>query len=114
MHREKSATRTDLLPGTLNLLILQTLRHGPMHGYAIAKHIQEHSKNTLQVLEGSLYPALQRLLRNGWVTDEWVPAEPKRRARVYRLTTAGRKQIEEQAPELARVMEAVLRLIQPA
>ncbi len=114
MHISNPPARTELLPGTLNLLILQTLRRGPMHGYAIAKHIQQSSNNALQVQEGSLYPALQRLLRNGWVTDEWVPAGPKRRARVYRLTIAGRKQVEEQAPELARVMEAVLRMIQPA
>ena len=114
MHRETTPARTEMLPGTLHLLILQTLTGGPLHGYGIAKRIQQISNDALQVHEGSLYPALQRILRNGWATAELVPAGPKRRARVYRLTPAGRRQLEAEAPDLVRMLEAILRLIQPA
>ena len=81
----------DLLPGTLDLLILRTLVAGELHGYAIAERLKVLSQDVLQVGESSLYPALQRLLVNGWVTAEWGETELKRRARFYRITAAGRK-----------------------
>jgi transcriptional regulator len=102
-------------PGTLDMLVLKTLaRFGPLHGYAIAKSIQKASDEVLRVEEGSLYPALQRILMQGWVTAEWVPAGPKRRARVYRLTPAGRKQLASEVSDFTRVMEAIVRVIQLA
>src|SRR2546428_6046587 len=81
----------DLLPGTLDLLILKALTRGPMHGYAIAEHLRSVSEDVLQVGESSLYPALQRLLLNAWVKAEWGASENNRRARYYTLTAAGRK-----------------------
>ena len=106
--------RTEIPPGTLHLMILKTLARGPLHGYAIAQQIKRSSDDVLQVEEGSLYPALQRILRNGWVTAEWVAAGPKRRARVYRLTPAGRKQMVEEVSAFTRVMRAIVRVIEPA
>ena len=88
MHREVGYSSADVLPGTLQMLILKTLTRGPLHGYAIAQQIKLTSDDVLQVEEGSLYPALQRMLLKGWVTADWVQAGPKRRARVYRLLTA--------------------------
>jgi transcriptional regulator len=85
--------RTEIPPGTLYMLILTTLaRRGPLHGYCIAKHIEETSDDVLRVEEGSLYPALQRMVVKGWVTAEWTRTAGNRRARVYRLTAAGRRQ----------------------
>jgi len=107
--------RTEIPPGTLEMLILKTLaRSGQLHGYGIAKSIQQTSEDVLKVEEGSLYPALQRMLIKGWVTAEWVQAGPKRRARVYRLTPAGRKQLAVEVSQFTRVMEAISRVIQPA
>ena len=107
--------RDEIPPGTLYMLILKMLaRHGQLHGYEIASAIQEVSDDVLQVEEGSLYPALQRMLLKGWVTAEWVQAGPKRRARVYRLTPAGRKQLANDVSAFTRVMDATLRIIQPA
>lgn len=114
MHSDDKRAGADVLPGTLQMLILKTLTRGPLHGYAIAQQIKLTSDDVLQVEEGSLYPALQRMLLKGWVTAEWVPAGPKRRARVYRLTGAGRKQLAEEVSEFTRVMEATFRVIQPA
>lgn len=111
---QSRSARPEIPPGTLHLLILQTLRRKPLHGYAIAKQIQTDSNHLLQVEEGSLYPALQRILRQGWATAEWVPAGPKRRARVYQITPAGRRQLETEAGELTRVLQIILRMIQPA
>jgi transcriptional regulator len=82
-----------MLPGTLEMLILRTLDVEPMHGYGIAQHIQRLSKDALKVEEGSLYPALQRMLVKGWVTAAWKTSATKRRTRVYTLTAAGRKQL---------------------
>lgn len=106
--------RTDIPPGTLGMLILKTLSRGPLHGYGIAREIRLTSDEVLQVEEGSLYPALQRLLRNGWVRAEWVPAGPVRRARVYRLTPKGRKQLATEVSAFARVTGAIFRVVQPA
>jgi len=114
MHRDDERSPADVLPGTLQMLILKTLTRAPLHGYAIAQQIKLTSDDVLQVEEGSLYPALQRMLLKGWVTAEWVPAGPKRRARVYRLTPAGRKKLMEAVSEFTRVMEATFRVIQPA
>ena len=114
MHRTEKNIRTDMPPGTLYLLILKTLSAGPLHGYGIAQHIKRLSEEVLRVEEGSLYPALQRMLLKGWVTSEWVPAGPKRRARVYRLTPLGRKQLAAEVSTFTRVVEAVMRVIEPA
>jgi PadR family transcriptional regulator, regulatory protein PadR len=87
---------------------------GPMHGYGIAEHIQRMSNSVLQVEEGSLYPALQRMLIKGWVKAEWGTSENNRRARYYRLTPGGRKQMGDEVAEFNQVMQAILRVIQPA
>ena len=105
----------DLLPGTLYMLILRTLaRLGPMHGYGIALHIEQTSGDVLRVEEGSLYPALQRMLVKGWVASEWSRSENNRRARFYRLTPAGRKQLTTEVSAFERVVEAIQRVLEPA
>ena len=107
--------RTEIPPGTLYMLILKTLvRVGPMHGYGIAQHIQRISEDILHVEEGSLYPALQRMLIKGWLVAEWKQSENNRRARFYKLTPAGRKQLAAEMAEFERVMGAITRVIQPA
>jgi PadR family transcriptional regulator PadR len=107
--------RDEIPPGTLYLLILKTLAlHGELHGYEIANSIQQRSEDVLQVEEGSLYPALQRMLIKGWVTAEWGTTEGNRRARYYKLTTAGRKQLALEVSQFERVMGAITRVIQPA
>ena len=106
--------RSEIPPGTLYMLILKTLaRLGPMHGYGIAQHIQQTSDQVLQVEEGSLYPALQRMLIKGWVLAEWRQSENNRRARYYALTPTGRKQLIRELREFERVMAAIGRVIQP-
>lgn len=108
-------TRLEIPPGTLYMLVLKTLaRLGSMHGYGIAQHIQQISDDVLQVEEGSLYPALQRMLIKGWVTAEWRPSENNRRARFYKLTAEGRKQLSLELREFERVMTAIGKVIQPA
>jgi transcriptional regulator len=108
-------TRSEIPSGTLEMLILKTLRRfGPMHGYAIAKSIQRTSEDVLRVEEGSLYPALQRILIKGWVTAEWVAAGPKRRNRIYQLTEEGRRQLVAEVSEYRRVSQAIGRVIEPA
>jgi PadR family transcriptional regulator, regulatory protein PadR len=107
--------RTEIPPGTLYMLILKTLlRIGSMHGYGIAQHIQQISKEVLQVEEGSLYPALQRMLIKGWVVGEWRQSENNRRARFYSLTPKGRKQLAAEIAEFEKVMTAITRVIQTA
>jgi len=96
------------------MLILKSLSRGPMHGYAIAEHIHQMSEDVLEVEEGSLYPALQRLLLQGWVLAEWGQSENNRRARFYRMTAAGRKQLERELSEFHRVIRAISRVIQTA
>lgn len=110
----RTANRNDLLPGTLEMLVLQTLTRGPMHGYGIAQHIQETTDDVLQVEEGSLYPALQRLLLKGWVKGEWGTSDNNRRARYYTLTAAGRKQLGIEAENFNRLIEAIARVMQTA
>ena len=104
----------DLLPGTLDLLILKALTRGPMHGYAIAEHLRSVSDDVLQVGESSLYPALQRLLLNGWVKAEWGASENNRRARYYTLTAAGRKQLRVERQEFDRLIGAIQKVLQTA
>lgn len=102
----------QLLPGTLYLLVLRTLSNGPMHGYAIARRIRDASANGLDIQDGSLYPALNRMLVKGWVAAEWGISENNRRARFYRLTRAGRKQLESETREfetLVRNIQLVMR-----
>jgi PadR family transcriptional regulator, regulatory protein PadR len=112
-HRPK---KSEMMPGTLELLILKTLeRHQePLHGYGIARHIQRVSGDVLQVEEGSLYPALQRLAVKGWVKAEWGVSDNNRRARLYRLTPAGRKQLAEEVADFERLLGAILRVVRPA
>jgi transcriptional regulator len=115
MGRDEATFRPEIPPGTLYMLILKTLaRLGPMHGYGIAEHIYETSEDILQVEEGSLYPALQRMLVKGWVMAEWGQSENNRRARFYRLTPSGKKQLEIEISEFETVMRAITRVIQPA
>jgi transcriptional regulator len=101
----------DLLPGTLDLLILQTLSTGPRHGYGIAERMKQVSADVLQVGESSLYTALQRLLLNGWVTADWGSSENNRRARYYRLTKAGRRQLEAQRKTFEQLMWAMQQVL---
>jgi len=107
-------TPSDLLPGTLELLILRTLVGGAMHGYGIVEHLRLASDDVLRVGESALYPALQRLLLNGWVKAEWGTSENNRRARYYRLTPAGRKQLTEQTNRWDEIVRAVNRILRPA
>ena len=104
----------DLIPGTLEALILRTVAAGPMHGYGIAQAIRLTSGDVLSVEEGSLYPALQRLLRKGDLVAEWGQSENNRRARFYRLTPAGRKRLAQEIPELERLVAAIFRVLRPA
>jgi transcriptional regulator len=104
----------DLLPGTLDLLILKTLARGPLHGYAIALHVKTVSDEVLQVGESSLYPALQRLLLKGWVKAEWGASENNRRARYYTLTSAGRKQLAAERQEFDRIVIAIRKVLNTA
>jgi transcriptional regulator len=98
---------TDLVQGTLDLLIMRTIATEPLHGWAIAQRIQLLSKDVLQVNQGSLYPALQRLERQGWITAQWGMSETNRRARFYRLTAAGRKRLELERADWERLSAAI-------
>jgi PadR family transcriptional regulator PadR len=104
----------ELLPGTLDLLILKTLVRGAMHGYGIAQHVKEVSEDVLQVGESSLYPALQRLLLRGWVKAEWGASENNRRARYYTLTASGRKQLAVERQEFDRLIVAIHKVLDTA
>jgi transcriptional regulator len=102
----------DLLPGTLDLLVLRTLQGGPMHGYGIARHLRVQSQDVLQVGESSLYPALQRLLLNGWVKSEWGVSDNNRRARYYVLTAAGRKHLAAERKGFDQLFGAIRRVLE--
>jgi transcriptional regulator len=106
--------RQELLPGTLDMLILKSLSRQVMHGYGIAEHIRMLSEEVLQVEEGSLYPALQRLQIQGLIASEWGHSVNNRRARYYRLTPAGRRQLGEAESSFARLMQAIARVMNPA
>ena len=101
----------NLLQGTLDLLILRTLQIGPLHGWAISERIQQISQDVLQVNQGSLYPALHRLEHQGWIKAEWGVSELGRRARFYRLTASGRKQLELEAADWGRLTAAIGRIL---
>jgi PadR family transcriptional regulator PadR len=110
----RDAHASELLPGTLDLLILRTLLYGPKHGYGIAQRLRQVSGDVLQVGESSLYPALQRLLLNGWLKAEWRASENNRRARYYTLTAAGRKQLASERQEFTRVIGAIQKVLELA
>lgn len=106
--------RSDVLPGTLDLLIMKTLGLSPMHGYGIAQHIQRLSRDALRVEEGSLYPALQRMQVKGWVSSEWKQSPTGRRARYYKITAAGRRQLGQEESEFHRSVAAIARVLRGA
>jgi PadR family transcriptional regulator, regulatory protein PadR len=97
----------ELLPGTLYMLVLRTLAAGPLHGYAIAKRVKEASRDSIALEDGSLYPALNRMLVKGWLKAEWGVSETKRKARFYRLTAEGRKQLESETEEFNRMVRSI-------
>ena len=107
----KRRAKSELLPGTLDMLILQTLKYGRMHGYGIALHIQQMSDDVLQVEEGSLYPALQRLELNGWIEGDWGLSANNRRARFYKLTAEGRKQLNTETDRYRQLTGAIARVM---
>jgi PadR family transcriptional regulator PadR len=109
-----SATKRDLLPGMLDMLVLKTLSMQDMHGYGIAQHLQRLSNDVIQVEEGSLYPALQRMRQKGWIKAEWRQTPNNQRARYYSITAAGRRQLGERADGFAQLMAAVRRIMRPA
>lgn len=106
--------RIELLQGTLDLLILQTLQWGPQHGYGISQAIRLHSGDVLEVETGSLYPALHRLERQGWIQSGWKVSENKQRVKSYRLTAAGKKQLLSERSRWSRLSEAIAGILQPA
>ena len=106
--------KSDLMPGTLDMLILKTLTRGVMHGYGIAQHIKLLSEEVLQVEEGSLYPALQRLQLQGWVASDWAQSENNRRARYYRLTPEGKRRLEQEVTQFDRLVGAIGRVMRTA
>jgi PadR family transcriptional regulator PadR len=105
------ATSSALLPGTLDALVLKTLAHGPRHGYAIARWIQEATDDVLRIEEGSLYPALYRMARKGWIAAEWGMSELNREAKFYRLTPQGRKRLAAETESWMRVAAAVTKVL---
>lgn len=106
--------KNDMLPGTLGMLVLRVLQPGPLHGYAIAQRIHQLSRELLQVEEGSLYPALQRMLLKGWVRAEWGVSETNRKVRFYRLTATGRKQLQSEIDDFDRVIEGIAAVLAKA
>jgi transcriptional regulator len=112
----EATSRVELLQGTLDMLILRTLLFGPAHGHQIAKHIQRSTEDALQIEHGSLYPALHRLERKGWIAARWEPARKdlKREFKYYRLTPAGRKQLSAEESKWKRLAQAIARVMWPA
>ena len=105
--------RRDLLPGTLDMLILKTLTIQPMHGYGIAQHLQRLSEDVIRVEEGSLYPALQRMRQKGWIRAEWRQTPNNQRARYYTVTRAGRRRLGDQQAGFLELVQAIGRILQP-
>jgi transcriptional regulator len=114
LHSSRPDARTDLLHGTLDMLILRTLQWGPQHGYAIGQTIRAHSSDVLQVEAGSLYPALQRLAKKGWVTAKWGTTDANQRAKFYRLTPEGKKQLLREESRWTELVNAIGRVMRPA
>jgi len=109
-----SNDRRDLFPGALEMMVLQVLRRGALHGYAIAQQIRETSQDLLQIEEGTLYPALQRLLREGWVDAEWGISPRNRKVRIYKITATGRKQLQREVSSFERMLDGISRVMRPA
>jgi len=109
----KKAEPRDLFPGALEMMILRTLRRQPMHGYALVQHIKRTSDDLLQIEEGSLYPALQRLLKEELVTAEWGISSTNRRVRIYKLTPAGAKHLQREVSSFERMLEGITRVLKP-
>ncbi len=107
----ETPSRSELLQGTLDMLVLRTLSLGPLHGYAIAQHIERESGEVFRVEQGSLYPALERLQRAGWVTSKWGRSPTGRRARYYTITAGGRKQLGEEISQFTRMSLAIARIL---
>ena len=114
MYKKHLKDRNELLPGTLDMLILKTLTRGELHGYGIARHIRQMSDEVLQVEEGSLYPALQRLQVKGWVESRWQVTPQNHRARYYRLTSAGSRQLQFEESAFKQAVRAITRVMRPA
>ncbi|HUP65936.1 MAG TPA: PadR family transcriptional regulator [Thermoanaerobaculia bacterium] len=114
LHSSRADARADLLHGTLDMLILRTLQWGPHHGYAIAQTIRAQSSDVLQVEAGSLYPALQRLAKKGWVTAKWGQTDANQRAKFYRITSDGKKQLLREESRWIEMVEAIGRVMNPA
>ena|SRR5271165_3035761 len=112
--REPKPSSGELLPGTLDMLILKTLIRGPMHGYAVAEFIQQTSEDVLKVEEGALYPALHRLELRGLLTSEWGVSENNRRAKYYRLSAPGRRHLADEGARWRRMSAAIARIMEPA
>ena|ERR1051326_4333364 len=110
----KKTEQRDLFRGALEMMILGSLLRQPMHGYALAQHIKERSNELLQVEEGSLYPALQRLLKDGLLKAEWEISPSKRRVRTYRITAAGKKRLDREVSSFERMFEGIMRVLSPA
>ena len=106
--------KTDLLQGTLDLMVLRTLEAGPNHGWGISQRIQQVSQDVLRINQGSLYPALHRLEAQGWIAAEWGSSDNNRRAKYYRLTRTGRRQLAEETENWARLSEAIARVLETA
>jgi PadR family transcriptional regulator len=104
----------EFLPGTLYMVVLRALARGPLHGYAIARRIKDTSANTLEIEDGSLYPALNRMLVKGWLKAEWGMSENNRRARFYRLTSDGRQQLERESKQFEKLVTAIRRVMRTA
>ncbi len=114
MGKIERSERRDLFPGALEMMVLQLLRSGPLHGYAVAQMIKRTSDDLLRIEEGSLYPALQRMLQAGWVSSEWGLSARNRRVRVYRITRQGRRQLEREVSSFERMLEGIARVMRPA
>ena len=112
--RDDDTVKSDVLKGTLDMLILQTLTLQPMHGYAIVQHIKRLTDDALAVEAGSLYPALERLQKKGWLTSRWEPSPTGRRARFYTITAAGRKQLGQELSQYDRAIWAIARVLDRA
>jgi PadR family transcriptional regulator, regulatory protein PadR len=111
--RERYSNRIDLLQGTLDFIILQTLRWGPQHGYGISHAINANSQDAFKVETGSLYPALHRLEKRGWVASAWSTSENKQRVKIYKLTAAGRRQLTSEQSRWAQFVDAMTSLMKP-